>query len=659
MAVGSETLTALKALRVEGHQPPRLLVLFDPGQEWIARLVADVLGYTCRFVDEEGAMGSLGEVAVIGIEVCKVRDVKGLDRAVLATHCIDEEGETDEKLIQACDYEFLYSQDDPATTRKDLVRFLAFVLGQVRPHDEISRKQRSTMLSLPLPDVRCALPDLDIVSIGADAIELRVDLLWDTIGDGQYDFIPSLKLAGEQVMLLRQRTELPIVFAIRSTAGNGRFPTDNPELCYSYLRRAIQWGCEYIDVELSMPVEIRRKMAAEKGNTKIISSWHDLSGAFKWSSPVAERLFRACAVYGDVVKMVAVTKTQTDDHELESFRSMMQRDYPQALFCGVNVGAVGQLSRTMNRVLTPITHPLLKGHAAPGEMSAAQINSTLHATSNLPALDIYVLSDETHHTANFYTQCLNELSLPYTPHTTSPASLSASLGRPKFGGCTITPSLSVKQTPCLPTLSAAASAIGKVDAITVQSTSGAQALLADNLSHRAIIGTLTSAFLSSAYTSRYAIVLANNESPAAEALYALGSLGVATIYTIGFEATSGIENVMTKRIGGLEELSCSKEPVVVISALPGRQAKCIAPVLTVLAEVGVKGTTRDERARGVFLDLKGKGMSEAAESAEHLGWKTFDAGHVQCRFVAETLRQVCGVRVPIEVVQRMGGCVFA
>ena len=185
---------------------------------------------------------------------------------------------------------------------------------------------------MTFPDVRAALPNLEILSVGADVVELRVDLLKEPQPDGSSSALPSLTYVGEQLMLLRQRTELPIIFTTRCTNENGRFPMDDPFLFLKYLYRAIQWGCEYIDVELWLPEEVRRFLAQHKGNSKLISAFHDFSGSFRWTAPEAEELFRKGAEYGDVVKMIALVKTVQENYELEYFRSTIKGESRKELF---------------------------------------------------------------------------------------------------------------------------------------------------------------------------------------------------------------------------------------------------------------------------------------------------------------------------------------
>lgn len=185
----------MKIQEIIDKEPPRLLVVFDKGQEHITKVAAEILGHSCRFVESpEDARRWSGE-AVIGVENTWIRETDGLrklDRTIINTHCIHDQDSRDEYLSSFCDYEYLYSKDD-TTTRRDLTRFLGFVLGQVSPHDDLMRKQRSTLLSTTFADIRDALPNLDILSVGADSVELRVDLLRDPSKSGHFEAIPSLK----------------------------------------------------------------------------------------------------------------------------------------------------------------------------------------------------------------------------------------------------------------------------------------------------------------------------------------------------------------------------------------------------------------------------------------------------------------------------------
>lgn len=222
----TKTNGVMKIGEIIHSEPPRLLVLFDAGQGDIVRVVADVLGQTHTIVGSlEGAAGQLDH-AVIGLDnssISQAAELKKISQTVVTTHCIDTVDLRDEELSSLCDYEYLYTQKQ--FMRRDVARFLGFVLGQIKPHDDLKKKTRTTLLSMTFPDVRAALPNLDILSVGADSVELRVDLLKEPGTDIAEHPVPSIKYVGEQVMLLRQRTELPIIFTTRCIKENGETGT--------------------------------------------------------------------------------------------------------------------------------------------------------------------------------------------------------------------------------------------------------------------------------------------------------------------------------------------------------------------------------------------------------------------------------------------------
>ncbi|KAJ2958526.1 hypothetical protein NQ176_g11175 [Zarea fungicola] len=388
-----------------------VVIVYGKGQEPIVSIFAEVLGKPFRLkpsfsdvttADQNSVIGICAESATVDIAT---RD-QGLVVAINA-HFVKLGMPPSLVLSEHCDYEFLYS--DTPDMRRDLSRFTSFILGQINHHSELMAKPRTLFISTTFPDVRAALPNLDILTVGSDAVELRVDLLCEPLGDGKYADVPSLKYVGEQLMLLRQRTELPIIFTTRCTNENGKFPMSRPELYYDYLYRAIQWGVEYIDVELWLPEQIRQRLWQKKGSSRIMSAFHDFSGNFRWPSHYAQEIFERSIQYADIIKMIAIINEQTENFELEYFRSKMKTEYPHAPpFSAVNMGEVGQISRALNKTFTPITHPLLPIIAAPGQLSAAEINSALAHMGNLPRKAFY----EPHFTKNASTSLACRINSP-------------------------------------------------------------------------------------------------------------------------------------------------------------------------------------------------------------------------------------------------------
>ncbi|KAK5688893.1 hypothetical protein LTS10_000872 [Elasticomyces elasticus] len=647
----------MKIEEIIHNETPRLLILHDKGHHDIVQTIAEVLGQKCVVAETlEGAAGK-PDNAVIGLDnslISQPEDVRKVRRTtVITTHCIDDEDLRDEDLTSVCDYEYLYTKKN--FVRRDVARFLGFVLGQNKPHDDLKKKARTTLLSTTFPDIRAALPNLDILSVGADSVELRVDLLQEPDDADSVPGVPSIRYVGEQVMLLRQRTELPIIFTTRCTRENGRFPMDDPMLFYRYLRKALQWGCEYIDVELWLPDEIRIQLAAAKRNSRIISAWHDFTGRFKWSSVEAQQLFKQGSTHGDIVKMIALVNTTEENYELEYFRSIIQTTYAHPPLSGLNMGPVGQLSRTLNKIFTPITHPLLPMIAAPGQLSAAEINSMLHSMGQMPKLDLYAIGNVRQNgQAMFFEKCLNELSLPHQLlciERSSQGSIERYVSRATFGGAHINPPLAAT-APYLPRLSNAASAIGQIDTVVAHSTPGGRLLVGDNATWKGIRATLTREFVPSAYCGQAALVLASQEAQAAAAIYALTSLNVGPIYTIGFKAKSSVA-ANIHQFQGIEDMKKIDQPFVIVSALPADRSFIVSPLLKHYSNSVRKPAQRVEK---VFVDLssgirgkedgKTEGKFDPVAAAGELGWTAYGVADVNAWTTVETLRLLVGQNVP-------------
>lgn len=645
-----------------------VVIVFGLGQERIVSVFADVLGKPYHLASSFSEVGREDQGIVIGIAA---GDAKGAietrDRTlsvVINAHFVNLGMPPDVILSAAADYEFLYTESP--YFRRDLSRFIAFTLGQISHHEALINKPRTYFISTTFPDVRTALSNLDILSVGSDAVEIRVDLLKEPLIDGSFSAVPSISYVGEQVMLLRQRTELPIIFTTRCTRENGRFPMDSPELYYQYLYRAIQWGCEYVDVEIWLPEEIRRKLFEQRGNSRIISAFHDFSGTFKWPSPQAQAIFDESRRYGDIVKMITIINSMSENYELEYFRSQIKANNPDGPpLSAVNMGQLGQLSRALNTVFSPITHPLLPIVAAPGQMSAAEINGALATMGQLPKKNIYAIgSFRSTPQATFFEKCFNELGLPHNFQSVDrnlKNSVEAFCLQPNFGGAYINPPLPASQ-PYIPLLSDAARTIGAVDTIVVSSTSPGT-FIGDNATWKGIRATLTRDFAPSAYKDRAAIILSSNGDDAASIIFALRSLNIGKIYTVGFRAqgplAAGVEPFTS-----IESVQRVDQPFAIISALPPDKSHLVQPLLRHFSNGRsspnsnsvVDGRTGIGGKGKVFLDLaNGPRKSDPLAVAEQSGWTAYGVADTSAFTTVETLRLLVGQNVPYSFVRLASG----
>ncbi|KAF4979826.1 hypothetical protein FZEAL_4042 [Fusarium zealandicum] len=695
-----------------------VVIVFSPGQDHIVSGFAEVLGAPYRIRDGFDHVSVQDRGFVVGVAVGQAkRDVAARNQELVVAinaHCVTLGMPPDFYLSNHCDYEFLYTESP--FFRRDLARFISFTLGQINHHEALMAKSRTYFISTTFPDVHAALPNIDILTVGADGVEIRVDLLREPLGDGTFLEVPSLSYVGEQVMLLRQRTELPIIFTTRCTRENGRFPMDNPELYYEYLYRAIQWGVEYIDVELWLPEEIRKKLYERRGNSRIMSAFHDFSGSFRWPSKYAQDVFQRSIPYADIIKMIAIINEHNENFELEYFRSKMRAEYPDAPpFSAVNMGEVGQFSRTLNPVFTPITHPLLPLIAAPGQLSAAEINAALSLLGQLPRKRIYGINSTVCRCATpqapFYEKCINELGLPHQfavveRHVNNPGSMEAWCNQKHFGGAYLNPGLPhhtlTKHSPFFaalnggngPILTEAARVIGVVDTIVVQSGSWSRSsspgsipssprqrqsdslesnsqsglasttsLIFDNAGWKGILSTLTRDLAPSAYFGRSAVVMASSSDDAAPVFFAMKALRISKIYTIGFRTPSALaENAPpVEPFISLESLQRARSveddsaPFVIVSALGPDKSHLVGMLLRAFGAVGSKATTNTKK---VFLDLvdgTARRSSDPSIIAEKNGFAAYGTDDVAAFTTVESLRLLVGQNVPYSFVRLASG----
>jgi 3-dehydroquinate dehydratase-1 len=616
-----------------------LIVVFEPGFEAVVDLVADILG-------KESSLDPTSTAGVIGIPIASALQwLVDVDRAryiTINTHCIENSSlDAVEAVSKLCQHEFLFSKTEQC--RRDLTRVLSFILGQTKPHEAIIRKIRSTFITLTFPDIRTALANLDILTVGADAIELRVDLLREGSGNGSDNPVPSLDYVAKQVMWLRQRTELPIIFTLRSQTEGGRCPSSNEDIAKYFLLKGLKWGCEYIDVEVRLPEETRKYLAAHKGHSKIMASFHDMAGNLKWLSSDTQRLYHTARAYGDVIKIFGFATSFSQNYELEYFRSSMSRSFSHP-FIAMNAGQVGQLSRILNHFFTPTTHPLLPMAAAPGQLSAAEINSALHIMGQVSKRTVFTIgSSRAIPPRMFWEKCFNELGLPhqYASIDRISENMIQQLTRQlSFGGAIIRPPLTAR-SGFISSFTEEARESGVVDTISVRTVGNQSVIVGDNSTAKSLRSLLIRDFAPSAYVGQPVLVVSSSVEDAASALWALRSLRCGEVYTIGFRVPDGGGT----QCNNFEEVGRLRSPFVVVNALRGERGAIVKPLLRM-----VEGHPVPRRGDGVLVDLAGAGMGGGNGK-----WKVVEAEEVREGMLVEALEALVGQRVGGNFVGMAGG----
>jgi 3-dehydroquinate dehydratase type I len=289
---------------------------------------------------------------------------------------------------QVCTGRYEYVVLPQQTTSQLLLqamRFIKNILHPSRRHISSLRRTQSTFITPTVSNYDSVVPTLFNQWVEqADAIEFRVDYLTPMKKDAQ----AWINTAGAQLAHLRQLTNLPIIYTVRTVPQAGKFDPADKDLYYQLLQWGLYWGCDYVDVELTTLSDGQFSVIVNEASyfqtrypvTKIIASFHDPVHRYSWSDSVISQMYSKAREFFDqhdhpgVIKLVGYANKMWDNFELEKFRHCVDPDNNKELIF-INMGPLGKLSRVSNQFLSPATHPTLFSAAAPGQLSVEELAS--------------------------------------------------------------------------------------------------------------------------------------------------------------------------------------------------------------------------------------------------------------------------------------------
>ncbi|SCV67273.1 BQ2448_5919 [Microbotryum intermedium] len=309
-----------------------------------------------------------------------------------------------------------------------------------------AKGQRTSFVALNFPDLlNVSGETIRKVAGGVDVIELRVNTLRQLLPETPPDSrgVPPAPDTSTSVRSHgKRRTHMPSPHFVTLCFGHlrrgGEFPDlETEELMEEYLvlvELGFKLGAEYVDLELSLPdAEIVRPLALRGAATQCLGADHDRVGVWKWDSPeMVDKYLRAARLGVDIIKLVSTPTSFESNLELLKFRAKVStlesvdRTIP---LLAINLGKGGQLFRFLNPVFSPVTHPLLPGKAAPGQLTYAQTQQALFLSGLTLEKTFFVPS---HAIANSFSREAHHLGLPYTFIVEDRLSLRET--EPDFGG---------------------------------------------------------------------------------------------------------------------------------------------------------------------------------------------------------------------------------
>ncbi|KAI9260772.1 hypothetical protein BDA99DRAFT_483343 [Phascolomyces articulosus] len=495
---------------------------------------------------------------------------------------------------EACNFEFVAHADslveggwvspsDWMAIKKDLQRFLLFITGRQTNHVDIKPGcigAPTTFVALTMKDLNAHQDRLVEICEGANAVELRVDLLKQPEEDKQKGLKSYTEFIGEQLAILRRIVPIPVVFTVRSKGQAGTFSDDDEKGMFELLRWGQRWGCEYIDVEMCWSNTAIEDVFANKGESKILASWHDVRRQTPWGSTALEARYETADKYGDIIKLVGIAQSMDDNISLEAYRKEKSNGKP---LIAINMGAAGQLSRVLNETLTPTSHPALPHKAAPGQLSLAEINTTRHLLGLLPFRKFWLIGTPIQHSMSptLHNTGFKALGLPHyygllECHMVDYAE-EALQKDPEFGGASVTIPHKVNIMKYLDHVNESAKIIGAVNTVFIryeenEDGSLERKLIGENTDYLGIMRRVQPLMQDPASPPEEGLVLGSGGTARA-AIYALYSMGIKKIYL--WNRTTSKAQELKQAFGSicdvtvLESLENAKiDPGVIISTVP-------------------------------------------------------------------------------------------
>ncbi|KPM45262.1 Pentafunctional AROM polypeptide [Neonectria ditissima] len=507
----------------------------------------------------------------------------------------------------------------------ELSRLLRRVTSRASDLQKFLSKEDSFFVSLTFSDLRDSVEQLDDITVGADAVEVRVDLLksFDS------DFIR------DQVSLLRSYTDLPLIYTVRTQSQGGNFPDHDHGGALRLYRVGLQLGVEFLDLEVTAPDKTIRQVvnvAAQHGITTVIASHHDPKGVLSWQDGSWMPYLERAVEYGSIVKLVGIAQDEQANIDLARFKSRVLQACPVPTIA-LNMGHKGRLSRIMNHFLTPASHPKLPSKAAPGQLSIVEILQARGLSGMTDSQKFFLLGKPIQQSLSptLHNTLFRKYNLPHRYNlfeTDQVQDLLEVIRSSDFGGASVTIPLKVDALPLLDEVSQSARTIGAINTIIPIPSIGTQKrrLFGENTDWAGIVFSLRGAGLDRlAGRSRGAALVIGAGGTSRAAIYALHSLQFSPILICARNSASVSALIQgfpsTYDIQSLESLIGDVQLRVVISTIPA--SKLIDGTMWATTQRILRSPPEEDKKACIFLDMAyGSHATPFIQLAQDSGWRT-------------------------------------
>ncbi|KAI0467262.1 type I 3-dehydroquinase-domain-containing protein [Xylaria cf. heliscus] len=368
----------------------------------------------------------------------------------------------------------------------DFLELLSFASGQLSPLIGLAR----TLTSLAPLEARpytyaLVLTASQIATLGgklreldsmADAVELVIDVR-ELLGEEPTLSSTKATWISRIFYTLRRNVRLPIIYHVRYA---NKQSMASSSLYLDVVRHGLRIGSDFVTVDLRLGTAVQ-ELLVNQSRSKLIGNFHDdfpESGA--WDSEARRTLLEESARQGfDIIRFTQRATSDADNISIQRFiRHFREVCRAGTLLVAYNTGPLGRISCYRNRILTPVTHPLISAcNSTPncddnsdGIPSVPEALGALYDSSVLESYYFGVFGPDVHLSiAPFlHNSAFSYCGMPHEYKTFQGPSLEAfesTLRDTSFGGGSITRRFKTEVIPLLDYLSPAATAIGAVNTV--------------------------------------------------------------------------------------------------------------------------------------------------------------------------------------------------
>lgn len=517
----------------------------------------------------------------------------------------------------------------------DFTRFLNTMTGRSGAISKIKSKPHSFFVSLTSPTIQDIVALLPEVTEGADAVELRADLLVDPASGG----LPSPDFLTEQISLLRAGTPLPLIFTLRSVSQGGKFPDNAVQEAIQLYAVGLRMGFDFVDVELTAPAALKQYIMLHRKMCTIIASHHDPKGELSWANSGDDWIahYDAAKTFGDIIKLVGVAKSGSDNDHLRMFKLWAAAENPDLPLIAINMGELGKVSRVFNGFMTPVSHLVLPFAAAPGQLPAADIRKVLSTVGEIAPKKFYLFGTPIQQSRSpaLHNSLFQKTGLPHTYgllETDNAKDTAKVIRSPDFGGASVTIPLKLDIMGLIDSVDGAAKEIGAVNTIVPsQGPNGKTVLTGYNTDWQGMVLSLRNGGARGNQPGLLeAGVVVGGGGTARAALFALKNMGYSPIYLVGrnkqklVALTEGFPSDYNIQVISSEAeakgIPAGQRPTVAIGTIPGDSP--IAPELQQTINA-LFSAAQSPSGKRILLEMAYKpSVTSLMNLATSAGWET-------------------------------------